>query len=104
MQLYTINATWVRPQDTEDEKAYKALSYASTVATILSTYGIDGFTIYEVQGYWMGASEVSYKIELALTDEDAGSILEVAEKLRKLYNQDAVMVTTPDNKVSFVER
>lgn len=99
MKLYTINATWVRPNVTT-----LRVPYSHTVSNVLGDYGIDGFTLYEVDGYWMGVNEVSYKIEVALTDEQAKSILEVCEKLRALYDQDAVMLTYPDNSVEFIER
>lgn len=103
MKLYTINATWVRPTDTEQDKAYKEARYSGTVAQILDKYGVDGFTIYKVDGYWNREAELSYKIEIA-TELSLDKMLEICERLRKEYQQDAVMLTLPDNSVEFIER
>lgn len=100
MKLYTINATWVRPTDTDQDKVHKALEYPGVVARILSKHGVDGFTIYEVQGYWKSEAEKSYKIEIA--HDNIEDIRQVCEKLRNMYNEDAVMLTLPDNTVEFI--
>lgn len=85
-------------------------AYPKTVARVLMNFGLDGFTIYKVDGYWKGTPEVSFKIEVALDDgsndggADARSTIEmVAEELRALYNQDSVMLTHPDGTVEFIE-
>ena len=103
MQLYTINATWVRPDDSGMTKLqYRDGSiYRRVVSDMLASYGIDGFTIQEVQGFWQGVAEQSYIITVAT---ELGGIDIVAEKLRSIYNQDAVMVTYPDGSVKFIER
>lgn len=88
MQLYTITATPVQnakqykeslgaamPSNkilNDDEvKAFNALAlkdYPRAVAQVLANFGIDGFTIYKVKGYWKSEAEASFKIELALDD------------------------------------
>ena len=103
MQLYTINATWVRPDDSGMTKLqYSDGSiYRRVVSDMLASYGIDGFTIQDVQGFWQGVAEQSYIITVAT---ELGGIDIVAEKLRSIYNQDAVMVTYPDGSAKFIER
>ena len=101
MQLFTINATPERYDVTKAENVKRHAGYASTVSSVLNTAGIDGFTIQEVQGYWQGVAEQSYIITVAT---ELGGIDIVAEKLRSIYNQDAVMVTYPDGSVKFIER
>ena len=103
MQLYTINATPERYDVSEEENLTKHKGYAQVVSSVLNTAGIDGFTIQEVQGYWQGIPEKSYIITVA-TDKSSWHIDRVAELLRDRYNQDAVMVTYPDNSVKFIER
>jgi len=114
MKLYTLNATPIRnykqltselqsdiKRKRDTLKAINAREvefYPETVADILKKHGVDGFTIYQVQGYWMGESETSFKIEIA-TDGGVGMI---ASDLRDAFNQDAVMVTHPDNTVEFI--
>ena len=103
MQLYTINATPERYDVTEEVNDERHKNYAITVSNALSSVGIDGFTIQEVQGYWQGVPEKSYIITV-LTDKSSGDIDKVAELLRDRYNQDAVIVTYPDSSVKFIER
>ena len=101
MQLFTINATPERYDVTKAENVKRHAGYARTVYNALSSVGIDGFTIQEVQGYWQGVAEQSYIITVAT---ELGGIDIVAEKLRSIYNQDAVMVTYPDGSAKFIER
>lgn len=101
MQLYTINATPVRPEDSGRALTSKLNAYPKQVAQVLSRWGYDGFTIYRVDGYWQGKAEVSFKIELAL-DKDFSNVYNVATELRDMFNQDSVMVTDSNNKVIFV--
>ena len=103
MQLYTINATCERVDDNIFKRFIKRLGYAKTVSEVLAIYEIDGFTIQKVQGYWQGKPEISYVITVAHEYEPA-IIDNVANMLRARYNQDAVMVTYPDNTVKFIER
>ena len=104
MQLYTINATWVRPDDSGMTKLQYSDGgiYKRVVSDMLASYGIDGFTIQEVQGFWQGVAEQSYIITVAC--EDVNTIEQFAESMRSVYDQDAVMVTYPDNSVKFIER
>lgn len=103
MQQFTINATTIRPQYSDIVNKQRFDKMPEIVANTLTNYGIDGFTMYPVMGYWQGEREDSYKIEV-LTDKGFDVMAEVAEILRDMYNQDAVMVTYPDNSVKFIER
>ena len=102
MKQYTINATPERYDVSEEENSTRHNGYAAVVSEVLAMYGIDGFTIYEVVGYWHGERGGSYKIEV-LTDKSFDVMVEVAEQLRRQYNQDAVILTCGDI-VKFVER
>lgn len=101
MQLYTINATTVRPELTEYGNATRLEGYPQRVSQILALYGIDGFTMYQVMGYWKGEPEVSFKIEVA-TELSLDKMLEICATLRDEYSQDSVMLTLPDNSVEFI--
>ena len=102
MQLYTINATTIRPQYSDFVNKQRFDKMPEIVANTLTNYGIDGFTIQEVQGFWQGVAEKSYIITVAC--EDVNIIERFAESIRSVYDQDAVMVTYPDNFVKFIER
>lgn len=100
MKLYTINATCEQHKYTLSENRANHKVYPKRVAEILAQHKIDGFTIERVSGYWQGVPEKSYKISVAVDD---GSILdEVCELLRDMFQQDAVMLTNPDNSVKFI--
>lgn len=100
MKLYTINATCEQHKYTMQQNAEHHKVYARTVAEILAEHEIDGFSIERIEGYWQGVPEKSYKISLALETDEA--IDEICEKLRDTYQQDAVMLTNPDNSVRFI--
>ena len=100
MQLFVINATPVRVDVDAQENTKRLAEYASNVATILGEDGLDGFTLEKVQGYWQGIAEDSFNIKVA-TDK-ADIIRKACAKLRDKYNQDAVMLTLPDNTVEFI--
>ena len=102
MQLYTINATPERYDVTEEVNDERHKNYAITVSNALSSVGIDGFTIQEVQGYWQGVAEQSYIITVAC--EDVKVIERFAESIRGVYDQDAVMIAYPNGSVKFIER
>lgn len=117
MKLFTITATPVcsREQYAKVMPSNKVLTdkeldklnaiaieqYPNDVAELLAKYDIDGFTIYQVQVYWKGTPEVSFKIELAI-DSDPERVYTVAKVLRDLYNQEAVMLTKPNGEVEFI--
>jgi len=100
MQLYTINATCEQHKYTIQQNKDNHKSYPARVAEVLAQHKIDGFTIEQVYGYWQGVPEKSYKIGVAT--EDGNTIDKVCELLRDMFQQDAVMVTYPDNSVKFI--
>lgn len=102
MKLYTITGTPIRENLTAQENIERVKGYYTEVSKLLSSYGIDGFTMYEVNGYWQGKAETSFKIEVAVNSEDAEYIKDICNKLRDNYNQDCVMLTNPDNTVKFI--
>lgn len=102
MKLYTINATPVRTEFTDEMNEINIREYPKAVAAVLAKHRLDGFTIYQVQGYWKGEPEVSFKIEIATDVKNAHTVNSIAKELRDMYNQDSVMVTYPDNHVEFI--
>ena len=100
MQLYTITATCEQRKYTKAQNEDNHNHYTASVAEILAEHKIDGFTIERVEGYWQGVPEKSYKISIATDDE--GIIDKVCEMLRDTFQQDAVMLTSPDNMVRFI--
>lgn len=100
MQLYTINATCEQHKYTLAENRANHKVYPKRVADVLAQHKIDGFTIECVEGYWQGVPEKSYKISVAT--DDGKALDKVCELLRDMFQQDAVMLTNPDNSVKFI--
>jgi hypothetical protein len=100
MKLYTINATCEQGKYTIQQNRDNHKIYASAVANLLAEHNIDGFTIERVYGYWEGVPEKSYKISLALESDVA--LADICTMLRDMFQQDAVMLTMPDNSVQFI--
>ena len=102
MQLFTINATSIRPEYNAKVNKARFDSMPEVVSNMLMAGGIDGFTVYEVIGFWEGKRERSYKIEV-LTELEFDVMAGLCEKIRYVYNQDAVILQCGDT-VKFIER
>lgn len=102
-RTFTINATCERLDASEAENTKRHNGYAMTVCNALGAFGIDGFTLQKVNGYWRGTAEKSYIITVA-TDATDDAIERVCESLRAMYDQEAVMLTYPNGTVAFIEQ
>jgi len=113
MKLYVINATPWRDDVQRSANIVNMIDYPSDVAMILAEHSIEGFTMYEVQGYWQGKAERSFKIEIALEDTRilraiTGTVSvevlinRICTILRDKYNQESVMLTLPNGEVEFI--
>ena len=101
MKLYTINATPWQAVAGDDYNNHACETYPSRVAKILSEHKIDGFTIYEVMGYWQGKPERSFKIEIAI-EPDTMEMIDICKILKTRFGQDSVMLTMPNGEVTFI--
>ena len=102
MKLYTINATSIRPEYSDNVNKARFDNMPYMLSDTFKSVGIDGFTIYEVIGFWQGERERSYKIEV-LTKLDFDVMAELCEQIRHVYNQDAVILQSGED-VKFIER
>ena len=102
MKLYTINATSIRPEYSDKINQARFDNMPYMLSDTFKSVGIDGFTLYEVIGFWMGERERSYKIEV-LTKLDFDVMAGLCEQIRHVYNQDTVILTCGD-VVKFIER
>ena len=102
MKLYTINATSWRKEYSDKINKARFDNMPHMLSDTFKSVGIDGFTIYEVIGFWEGERERSYKIEV-LTDLDFDVLAGLCEQIRHVYNQDAVILQCGDI-VKFIER
>lgn len=68
---------------------------------IISTY-FEGFTAFEVVGYWRGAKERTLKVEI-VTDESSAKLARIAKELCKELDQEAVMLEILESNVAFIQ-
>ena len=64
----------------------------------------EGFSIYEIIGYWKGSKEKTLKVEI-VSDETGSDakIIELSKEIAKELKQDAVMVETFNSNIAFVQ-
>lgn len=63
----------------------------------------EGFTLYEVVGYWQRSKEKTAKIELVLENEgDKTKLLRMVKLLKKELKQDAILVETFQSNSIFI--
>ena len=102
MKLYTINATSIRPEYSDNVNKARFDNMPYILSDTFKSVGIDGFTLYEVIGFWQGERERSYKIEV-LTELDFDVMAVLCEEIRDVYNQDAVILQCGEI-IKFIER
>lgn len=77
------------------------LESAEAIETISKYF--DGFTAYEVIGYWKGSQEKTLKIEIV---SDAGSddtrIIRMIKELKTQLKQDAIMLEKINSNTAFI--
>lgn len=104
MKIFKVNATPVRVDVSEQENSNRVGGYSNYILKTLGLFGIDGATVTRVQGMWQGETEVSFSIEIAMDDNGGvpGNLLDFCKRICRDYNQDAVMLTLPNNSVEFI--
>lgn len=70
------------------------------IENIFSNY-FDGFTAYEVIGYWQRAKEKTLKVEV-VTDESNATLARVAKELKRELKQDAILLEIINSNVAFI--
>lgn len=70
------------------------------LVTLAKKYNIQGFSLTEQLGYWAGETETSYI--LTLLDSHKRIAVDVAEEVKKHYQQDAVILKPDNSKVYFI--
>lgn len=80
-----------RTHELESEKA----------VAIIGKY-FEGFTAFEVVGFWKGAQERTLKVEV-VTEEASTTLVRVARELCEALEQEAVMLEVVESNVAFVQ-
>lgn len=72
----------------------------SKIENILSK-SFDGFTAYEVVGYWKGNKERTLKIEI-IDERPASDLAKVAKRLKKGLNQESILMEIVQSNCAFI--
>ena len=68
---------------------------------VISKY-FEGFTAYEVIGYWRGAQERTLKVEIA-SEEASVKVIRLCKELKAALNQEAIMLEQVHSNVAFIQ-
>lgn len=69
---------------------------------IISEY-FEGFTAYEVVGYWKGSKEKTLKVEVMLADGDAVKATRLCKDLAKQLSQEAILLEIINSNFAFIQ-
>lgn len=71
---------------------------------ILSVVGahFEGFTAFEVVGYWKGAQEKTLKIEV-ITEEADSRLVKIGKELKEKLEQESVLLEIVDTNAAFIQ-
>jgi len=70
------------------------------IEDIIGKY-FDGFTVFEVVGYWKGNKERTLKVEV-ITEEGATVITRIAKELKKELDQESILVEILKSNCLFI--
>jgi len=62
----------------------------------------DGFSAYEIIGFWKGSKEKTLKIEIVI-DNDTALIVKVCKELKTKLFQEAIMLEIVESNVAFIQ-
>jgi len=62
----------------------------------------EGFTAYEVIGFWQGSQEKTLKVEIVADQDQDTVIAKLAKELKQALNQDAIMMEKINSNTLFI--
>lgn len=63
----------------------------------------DGFSAYEIVGFWKGQQEKTLKVEIVSDDSSNAKIIAICKELKTALNQDSVLVETVESNIAFIQ-
>jgi len=72
-----------------------------TVAINKISEYFEGFTAYEVLGYWKGSEEKTLKVEI-ISEESELKVVRLCKELKKLLKQDAILLEKIKSNTAFI--
>ena len=64
-----------------------------------TTFPIEGYSLYTIDGYWNGVQETSFVLEIMIEDLNHEAL---ATGIKHALHQDSVMVTVQELQVEFI--
>lgn len=62
----------------------------------------EGFTIYEVIGYWQHKQEKSARVEILISENQEINIVKLCKELKTILGQDAIMLEIVESNAVFI--
>jgi hypothetical protein len=63
----------------------------------------EGFSAFRIAGYWKGQKEKTLKVEIVIEDNQELLVVDLAKKLAKELNQQAIMIEIVPANVLFIQ-
>lgn len=74
---------------------------AEKAIDIISKY-FDGFSAYEIIGYWKGSQEKTLKVEIVSDNKTDATIIRMIKELKADLRQDAILLEKITSNVAFI--
>jgi len=62
----------------------------------------DGFSAYEIIGFWKGSKEKTLKVEIVV-DSNTSPLVKLCKELKTKLSQEAVMLEIVESNVAFIQ-
>ena len=63
----------------------------------------DGFSTYEIIGFWKGNKEKTLKVEIAIDEEQNSKIVKLCKELKIILKQEAIMLEVVNSNIAFIQ-
>lgn len=78
----------------------RALEVEKITATIASHF--EGFTAFEVVGYWKGSKERTLKVEV-ITEKHNSELVKIGKELKEKLEQESVLLEIVETNAAFIQ-
>lgn len=73
-----------------------------TAINIISE-SFDGFSAYEIVGFWKGSKEKTLKVEIVSEEPEDVKIVKLCKRLKEELQQDSILLETVESNVAFIQ-
>ncbi len=75
----------------------------SDKAIDIITKFFDGFSTYEIIGFWKGQKEKTLKVEIVVSENDNAKVVKLCKELKTELQQEAIMLEIINSNCAFIQ-